>query len=247
MSSPEQSASDDMGLQREGGKLSPIAKSEFRRTAIATRPVKINSTRGDIVDEKVVNYGLYNSFNYSLFLPPDDRFVNLSLGITSPNRGEGKTTAVCNLATALALGMGRKTLLIDLNFGKPKLHEVFGTTNDIGISEALSGGELLVTPTLVDNLYVMSAGQAGPLQPGRSWSFQGVIASLYKEFELILLDLPSVGEKDFPTLIANQLTGLIVVVKSRKTRRRDIERLFRKVRKETVQAFVMNEVRENDL
>jgi Mrp family chromosome partitioning ATPase len=232
-----QKSGDYLPVQNDGGERRPV---EFKR------PVIISTTPGEAIDEKVVTYSLYNSFNYSLFLPQDYKTIKLSLGVTSPNQGEGKTTAICNLATAISMGIGRKTLVMDLNANRPRIHQIFGTSQGPGVSDALSGGDIVVVPTQVDNLFVMPLGTSVHSVQTQSPSFRQLLSSLFQEFEFILVDLPSVSTRSFPTLIANQLNGLIVVVKSKKTKRRDINRLFRRVRQETVLAFVMNEVDDND-
>ncbi len=238
---------DDQGRPKDNDSFAGQIKGSGRQPIELVRPVKINTNPGDRVDSKVIRYNLYNSFNYSLFLPQDYRTIKLSLGITSPNKGEGKTTAVCNLATAISLGTGRKTVVVDLNLSNPRIHTVFGIPQGPGLGEALVGQDICVAPTQIENLFAMSAGNLKAIPPSRFLTFRELLASLFKEFEFVLIDMPSVQSKDFPTLISNQLTGLIVVVKAKKTKRRDVSKLFRRVRQETVLAFVMNEVNENDL
>ena len=246
MLNSDQDASGGMSLRKNDDRLQPRRESEVRPPGEFIRPVRISSVPGKTVDKKTVRFTLYNSFNYSLFVPDDNRAINLSLGITSPNEGEGKTTAVCNLAMAISTGLGRRTLVMDLNHNNPRVHEIFGVPRSPGVTEALSGSEIFVSPTQVEHLFVMPAGATSALATVKSSMFRGLLSSLFREFEFVLLDMPSVSARNFPTLIANQLTGLIVVVKPKKTKRRDIDRLFRRVREETVLAFVMNQVDEND-
>lgn len=238
---------EGLNLQKSG-EQSPANNndSDVSRPAEWIRPVKISTDVAKAVDKKSVNYNLYNSFNYSLFLPDDQRGINISLGVTSPNEGEGKTTAVCNLATAISMGIGRRTLIVDLNANNPRIHEIFGIPRGPGVSDGLSGGDICVSPTQTENLFVMPIGTSGSFSPTGASKFRGMLSSLFREFEFVLVDLPATGAGSFPTLISNQLTGLIVVVKQKKTRRRDLEKLFRRVRQETVLAFVMNDVNEND-
>ncbi len=246
MSNTERKLPEDLGLQKNNEHLPSRVDDNERRPVEMIRPVKFSTATGNLLDEKTVTFPLYNSFNYSLFLPEDYSSIKLSLGVTSPNEGEGKTTAVCNLATAISLGTGRRTLVVDLNLNSPRIHKIFGIPRGPGVSEALAGGEICVAPTQVENLFAMPAGSARMIAPNKSGSFRQLTSSLFKEFEFILIDMPAVSEKSFPTLIANQLTGLIVVVKAKKTKRRDINMLFRRVREDTVLAFVMNEVNEKD-
>ena len=211
------------------------------------KPVIFNSNPGRLVDERIVAYHLYNCFNYSLFLNNNNNNnIKISIGVTSANRGEGKTTTACNLATALSLSSQRKTILIDLNTQSPRIHKIFGTPLSPGFSDALINNEICVTPTQVENLSVLPAGNLRFLPSNRLIYFNEIAHSLLQTFEFLIVDMSSVDIKNFPTLIANQLNGLIVVVESKRTKRRDINRLFRRVNEKNVIGFVMNKINDED-
>jgi Mrp family chromosome partitioning ATPase len=63
-----------------------------------------------------------------------------SLIVTSSLEGEGKTIVAANLAVTLAKA-GSRVLLIDADFRRPELHQVFGVQREHGIMEALSEHE----------------------------------------------------------------------------------------------------------
>jgi protein-tyrosine kinase len=210
-------------------------------------PIHFSVNSGEFVDQNTVKYQLYNSFNYSLITSNGNKGIKLSLGITSPNFREGKTTAACNLATAISLGTRKRTVIVDFNLSNPRIHQIFGTPKGPGLTEALTGDDIYVTPTQMKNLYTMSAGELKIVPLSSFANFRDILSSLYTEFDLVIVDLPAVNSKGFPTLIANQLNGLIVVVESGKTKRPDIRKLFRKIREQSIVGFVMNRIKENDL
>jgi Mrp family chromosome partitioning ATPase len=214
------------------------------------------------VDDSVIKFQYYNSFNYS-FLSRDQENVSMTLGITSPNPGEGKTLVACNLAVSLAMGSRKKTVLVDLNVYNPCLHRVFGTAHGAGLSEALRGGNITVSQTQIENLCVLtsenfltlqngavssapfSAMSAQPLfHPALSLdqlaSFRDVIYSLEQEFEFVIVDMPSLNTQGFPVLFANQLNGLVVVVNTGKTKREEINGIFHQINERQVLGFVFN-------
>jgi Mrp family chromosome partitioning ATPase len=211
-----------------------------------TKPVIYNAKSGRLIDEEFISYQLYNCFNYSLFINNNHKKLRCMLGVTSANEGEGKTTTACNLAAALSLSSQRKTVLIDLNINKPQIHEIFATPRSPGISEALYGDEICVTPTQIENLAVLPVGNGRIISPKKLINFNAIAYSLLREFEFLIVDLSSVDSKDFPTLIANQLNGLIIVVEASRTKRRDINRIFRRVNEKNVIGFVMNKVQDED-
>lgn len=210
------------------------------------RSIVINTKKGKTINPDIINYNLYNRFNYSLFLSDRTKTLRLCLGVTSPNKGEGKTTAACNLATALSVGSLRKTLIIDFNINNPAINKIFGTPEGPGLTEAMMGEKIFVTPTQIDNLSVLPVGNIKMIPETKLASFNEILLSLLREFEFIIVDMPSISSRNFPTLIANQLNGLIVVIEARKTKRRDIERMFRNVNERNVCGFVLNRVNEND-
>src|SRR5204862_7637724 len=60
-----------------------------------------------------------------------------SLLVTSPNPQDGKTMIACNLAAGLALN-GPRILLVDANFRRPDLHNLFSVGNERGFADVLA-------------------------------------------------------------------------------------------------------------
>lgn len=56
--------------------------------------------------------------------------------ITSPGPTEGKSVTAANLAVAMA-DAGLRVLLVDADLRRPKLHEIFGASNDAGLTKLL--------------------------------------------------------------------------------------------------------------
>jgi Mrp family chromosome partitioning ATPase len=240
-------ASSELKEKKQSGNNNGIHDEEHHLVERPLKPVIFNSKPGKSVNENVVAYHLYNCFNYSLFINNgNNKRIRFALGVTSANPGEGKTTTACNLATALSLSSQRRTVLIDLNTRSPRIHEIFGTPMTPGITDALLGEEICVTPTQIENLAILPAGNSKSLPPNRLINFSLIANSLLQKFEFLVVDLSSVDTKHFPTLIANQLNGIIVVVESNKTKRRDISRLFRRVNEKNIIGFVMNKIKEDD-
>jgi len=70
-----------------------------------------------------------------------------TLAITSAEPGEGRSHLAANLAIGFAL-FGRRTLLVDADFRRPRQHEIFGVNQHPGFSRMLCGftPEELVRP-----------------------------------------------------------------------------------------------------
>jgi len=213
-----------------------------------------------------VNHQFYDHFKYSL-LPKEYSQGKLTLGITSPNPGEGKTLVAANLAASLAMANQRETLLIDLSVSRPRLHEIFGVPLAPGILEGLQQPTVTVSKTKVKHLSVLTVGSsvANPIESMRFGGskngtamkatvgleqlteFRNLLYSLEEKFELIIVDLPSIHESAIPTLFTTQLGGVIVVVNAGKTKQHDIDRLLVTLNESQVLGFVFNRVDKKSL
>jgi Mrp family chromosome partitioning ATPase len=218
---------------------------------------------GTRVDESVIKFEYFNSFNYSIIAREDKKDVSLTLGITSANPGEGKTLVASNLAVSLALGTQRDTCLVDLNFARPRIHDIFGIENTPGLADAFYNGTISVGQTSIEHLWVLSCGimplfqQAGdaaanpePAAAGdrarpllgldQLTAFRDVIYSLRGRFDFIIVDVPSIRTGQIPVLFTHYLNTMLVVVNSAKTKKEDIEGLFQTLNKDQVSGFIMN-------
>lgn len=126
---------------------------------MGSSPIVLNPRRGMYIDQNVVAPCFYDQF-HSL-LTDMHRENGLTVGIISPNAGEGKTLVASNLAVSLALGYQKKTVLLDFNVRRPELHHVFDTALSPGLIEAMDeslGNRLHVSATPVKGLFLMTAG-----------------------------------------------------------------------------------------
>ena len=139
--------------------------------------------------------------------------------ITSTLPSEGKTTLAVNLALSFAAA-GEKTVIIDADLRKPRLHEIFGLKNRVngnGVSSFLAE----ITNTLKmyngfsENLRIISSGPVppNPAELLASPRFKLLLKKLSGRFDRIILDgPPHIGFAD--TLILSRSVGGIVLVSS---------------------------------
>ena len=80
--------------------------------------------------------------------------------ITSPNPGDGKTTMAANLAVSIA-DSGKRVLLLEADFRRPRVHGYFGLDNSVGVSSVIAGEAELpdaLQETAVKNLWAVPCG-----------------------------------------------------------------------------------------
>lgn len=141
-----------------------------------------------------------------------------SIVVTSSGPGEGKSTTSSNFAIVTAQG-GKKTLLVDCDQRKPKLHKLFGFSNEIGISNLLVGEAdfaQAVKKTEIENLYVLTAGTRppNPAELLASSKMQQFLKELKSEFDYIILDTPPVIMVTDAQILAQYADGCLLVVAS---------------------------------
>lgn len=212
-----------------------------------TEPVTFIKWEGGAIDSKIVSDKFYNSFNYSKF-PAEYQRERLTIGVTSSRMGEGKTLVASNLATSFALGYKKRTVIIDLNLKKPRLHSVFGVKTKPGLSDVISSGKIELFQTEIPELFVLPAGdrtdKKGIISLKDLITIREIINILEQQFDFVVLDMGAVFPvNEFPVQITNEVSGLIVVVDSKRTNHADLEKVFQQLDEKQMMGFVMNKVR----
>jgi capsular exopolysaccharide synthesis family protein len=145
-----------------------------------------------------------------------------TLAVTSALAAEGKTTAACHLAHALAEA-GRKTLLVGADSHRPAVHRVFGHANNAGFFDLLREecAAATIRTTAVANLYVLPSG-VRPEDASRPPSQEGMaraLERLQQDFEYVLVDAPACLEFTDARYAAAAAGGVILVVANHTSRR----------------------------
>jgi capsular exopolysaccharide synthesis family protein len=125
-----------------------------------------NFRRTNLVVNQYPNSSVTESFrairtNFEFFSDGGQKQVLL---LTSTASGEGKSFCSINLASAFALN-GNRTVLLEFDLRRPKIHQEFGSSNMIGISSYLIDKAIIediITPTQIENLDLISAGPVAP-------------------------------------------------------------------------------------
>ena len=148
--------------------------------------------------------------------------------VTSADPHEGKTTTIANLAVAFAQSCS-KTLLIDVDFRRPRIHEVFGLFNCAGMSNVLAhqkGYKECLRMVNVENLEILTSGPIPP-NPSEMLSSKSMLAFLEEvrsEYDIILLDAPPVGMVTDAAILSTITDGTILVAHSGKVEIAAIQR-----------------------
>ena len=138
------------------------------------------------------------------------------IAITSSVPGEGKTTNAINLAIAFAKS-GYRTVLVDADLRRPKVHRRFKIKTVKGLTSALvTDGDwaTMVFPDVIENLDLMPAGIRPPNPPELlgSGAMGKLVEYLKEEYEIVIIDTPPVGLFTDAALISKHCDAMLYVV-----------------------------------
>ncbi len=138
------------------------------------------------------------------------------LMVTSAMPKEGKTVVSSNLALSFAQ-TGAKTLLLDTDLRRGRLHRLFGYRKQPGLSGVLLGQVTLdeaLRPTHHENLTVLSTGQhiesGTELLGGQK--FKDIMAELRQRFDRIVMDTPPVLGLSETSVLQKEVDGVLFVI-----------------------------------
>lgn len=144
------------------------------------------------------------------------------ISLTSTYPGEGKTVTCLNLATVYSQTK-QKTLLVDLDLRKPKMHRAFELPNKGGVSGFVTNEHPITKEiqTVNENLDILVAGEKVPF-PAEvlvSNKIKEMFLELRKMYDKIIIDCPPMTAVADATIISNYSDGTIYVIASRNTNR----------------------------
>jgi capsular exopolysaccharide synthesis family protein len=148
--------------------------------------------------------------------------------VTSSTLSEGKSTT-CALLAITAAKNGTKTLLIDCDLRRPSVHKLFQLERDRGTSEVLAEGmgiKNVIKKSGLDKLDVITAGRvfAHPAEVFDSPTIGRVLEEVKFYYDLILIDSPPIIPVSDPMLLAQEVDGVVLVVKAGETQREVVAR-----------------------
>jgi polysaccharide biosynthesis transport protein len=167
-----------------------------------------------------------------VFMAPDN--PHRVLLVTSGAPAEGKTTVACAIAITIAQA-GKSVVLVDCDLRRPRLHKVFGQSNDLGMTSALLDPSLednIVSATEIPNLSLVLTGPIppNPAELLHSEAFKTLLARLKDRFDTVIIDSPPVVPVTDATVLSTLVDGVVLVVRSAKTTTDLIRRALRSLR-----------------
>jgi len=163
--------------------------------------------------------------------------------VSSGMPGEGNTSVAVNLALSIA-AVGKKVLLIDANFRRPKLGKIFAgdesTSEDsegikFGLSAFLTGrmeAERIVRSSGIEGLDVISTGSmaGNPVELLDGLKMQELLKLECERYEQIIIDGPPVLLVTDAKLLGSITDGVMLVFNASSTHRGAAQRSIRELK-----------------
>ncbi len=173
-----------------------------------------------------------------------------TLAILSSGEAEGKTFIAANLAVVFAQ-LGSRTILVDLNFRKPRVHEIFQLKNNTGASSLIIKRALMeqaVQQTTIDGLDILTSGPTPP-NPLELLSWQdtrNLVTTLRESYDVIIFDTPAFARTADSLLIASMSDGCLLVARKSTTNLPSFGLLKKQldINKAKILGSVLNEVQQ---
>jgi polysaccharide biosynthesis transport protein len=163
----------------------------------------------------------------SILLPTLNGAGRQIIVITSPEAGAGKTTVTSNLGVATA-ETGRRVLLIDADFRRPRLHRVFDMPNSTGLTDLLRLNtpiettplKSLVQATKIPGLSLMTSGPTTNSPSTLLYSPRLVefLERMGREFDVVLIDAPPMLQFADARVMGRYSDGVILVLRAGQTK-----------------------------
>lgn len=171
--------------------------------------------------------------------------------ITSSGPGEGKSTVAANLAVVMAES-GSRTILVDCDQRKPRVHKNFNLSNVKGLSNYLAGEadfESCINETSINNLAIMTSGvrPPNPAELLGSKKMVEFVDSLRQKYDFVILDTPPVLMVTDAQLLSRCSDGCLLVVSSGEVAREGVikaKELLEKVNTKIL-GVVLNKVQQS--
>ena len=136
--------------------------------------------------------------------------------VTSAEPREGKSTIAANLGFAMAQA-GRNVIIVDAHLRIPTLHKVFEVSNRVGLSTLLEGkvsASEAIQTTKVSRVHALTSGPlpANPAELVSSPQMSDLVEKLAQEYDVVLLDTPSVLAVTDAAALSQTADGVLLVV-----------------------------------
>lgn len=169
----------------------------------------------------------------------------LSIGVTSADFGDGKTTVAIALAASLSQDFAADVTLVDADFHTHSVGREYGLQGKDGLAEVLAGEvplQSVAHRVSQARMTVIAAGRVpgDPARMARSEHLATLIDNMKRANEYVVIDLPATLHSMNAPVLAKRCDGIVVVVRAGHTTKQDLERVLQLLKDSNVLGVVVN-------
>jgi protein-tyrosine kinase len=183
------------------------------------------------------------SLRTELLLLNDARSGAHTIALLSPCSGEGRSQLAAELAVSFSQ-LGRRTLLVDADMRRPKQHVLFGSANQIGLCDAISGDRKPWFHPVngLPHLSLLTSGLTppNPLELLSGGRFTRLLQDWRKSFEFVILDTPPVKDYADALAVASLAGRVLVLSRGKHTSFSDTRNMLRRL--ESTQSKILGAI-----
>ena len=167
-----------------------------------------------------------------MFMAPDETPEVLLL--TSPGPGEGKTLTSINMSIALEQS-GERTVLIDSDMRRPRVHKALGVDNDVGLTQVITDGADLdeaIKPAPFDegpDIIPCGPVPSNPSELLHTEAFRETVEQLRERYDRVVFDSPPLAAVSDALILSHSADAVLLILRFAQTRQellgRSIEQL----------------------
>ena len=211
-----------------------IAKNSFDEHLVA------------LLNPKSIAAEQYRKLRTRILQFPD--FAPKTILITSSTPQEGKTLTAANLATVIAQGIDQHVLLVDGDLRCPMINRLFGLKPRYGLTDYLTRDidlSQVLEETGVPKLKILSSGSPSdkPSELIASKKMRNLVQELKSRYEdrYIIIDSSPLAVTNEPDILADQVDGIIFVVRAGKTPKEVIRKTLDVLSNRNILGIVFND------
>lgn len=147
---------------------------------------------------------------------------NRVVAVVSPDSGDGRSFVAANLAVTFSQ-MGQRTLLVDADMRRPRIHRLFGLEDGAGLSAVLADRHVPDTLQRIEGLCDLSVISVGGQPPNPQdllsrEAFAELIDVWSTAYDAVIVDTPAASSSPEASMIAARARGCVVVARQGHTR-----------------------------
>lgn len=174
-----------------------------------------------------------------------------TIGVTSADKGVGKTLTAVNLAITIAMDSNHSALLVDADLRKPSVQSMFGIESECGLTDYLneskSVADLLISPGIEHFTILPSSSQLeGTSELLTTHKMAMLVDELRERYDdrIVIFDLPPILVGDDVLAFSSFLDSFLLVVEDGQTQSDDLVRAMELLEGCNMLGVVLNKAKD---